>query len=147
MKSFPLGILLTICIRFKYEDLYCEALDENVEIHTRTQWLRADRATIIYWRFEKTGGFLRKQVGPFSDQVLVGAIGRAFGAWAANVTGKERGVDDLDQGMVQSALQYFDKNLTFDHLENHTDYLYPYRKGGNPKDHFQVCRLRTARVV
>jgi hypothetical protein len=35
LKSFPLGILLTICVRFKYEDLYylwCEALDKNVEI-------------------------------------------------------------------------------------------------------------------
>jgi hypothetical protein len=49
--------------------------------------------------------------------------------------------------MVQSALQYFDKNLTLDHLENHTDYLYLYRKGGNPKDHFKVCWLCTTRVV
>jgi hypothetical protein len=101
-------ILITIiCVRFQYQDLYylwCEAFKELLELNTGTQWLGSDGATIVYWRFRKKDGFLRKQVGLFADQVLVRAVGRAFGAWTTAITGTERRVDMLNKGMVQFAL-------------------------------------------
>jgi hypothetical protein len=38
----------------------------------------------------------------------------------------------LNKGMVQFALLHFDKNLTLDHLDHHTEYLYPYTRGKDP---------------
>jgi hypothetical protein len=38
LKSLPLGILLTICVRFQYQDLnylWCEAIEEILELNTR----------------------------------------------------------------------------------------------------------------
>jgi hypothetical protein len=38
LKSLPLGILLTICVRFQYQDLNylrCEAIEEILELNTR----------------------------------------------------------------------------------------------------------------
>ncbi len=64
----------------------------------------SDGATIVHWSFPKKDGFLRKQVGPFADQVLVRPVWRSFGAWTAAITGTERRVDTLNKGMVQSAL-------------------------------------------
>jgi hypothetical protein len=150
LKSLPLGILITICVRFQYQDLcylWCEAIKELLELNTRTQWLGSDGATIVYWRFQKKDWFLRKQVGLFADQVLVGAVGRAFGAWTAAITGTERRVDMLNKDMVQFALLQFDKNLTLDHLDHHTEYLYPYRRGKDLGAHFKVCKLKLAKTI
>jgi len=90
---------------------------------------------------------MRKQVGPFADQTLVGAIRRAFGAWAAEIRKTETEVDVLDQKVVESALRHFDKNLTVDGANHHTDYLYPYKRAGSHRDHYKVCKLRPGRVI
>ncbi len=150
LKSLPLGIFITICVRFQYQDLYylwCEAIKELLELNTGTQWLESDGAKKVYWRFQKKDGFLRKQGGSFADQVFVGAVGRAFGAWTAAITGTERRVDTLNKGIVQSALLHFDKNLTLNHLDHHTKYLYPYRRGKDPGAHFKVCKLKLAKRI
>ncbi len=82
LKSLPLGILITICVRFQYQDLYylwCEAIKELLELNTGTQWLGSDGATKVYWRFQKKDGFLWKQVGSFAGQVLAVRWGELLG--------------------------------------------------------------------
>ncbi len=44
-------------------------------------------------------------------------------------------------------LLHFDKNLTLDHLDHHTEYLYPYRRGKDLGAHFKVCKLKLAKTI
>jgi hypothetical protein len=112
------------------------------------QKIGKDGSSVIYWKFSPEQVLLRKQVGPFlGDQTLVGSIARAFGAWCSTVTGQESGVDTLDLHAVESALLYFDKNLTIDHLNNHTDFLYPYKHYVLTKDHVTQCKLKKSKII
>ncbi len=107
----------------------------------------SDGATKVYWRFQKKDGFLRKQVGSFANQVLVRAVGRAFGAWTAAITGTERRVDTMNKGMVQSALLHFDKISHWTTWDHHMEYLYPYIRGKDLGAHFKVCKLKLAKRI
>jgi hypothetical protein len=79
--------------------------------------------------FPKEGRVLEEASGSIRRSGF-GQSGESFRVRGMDsITGTERRMDTLNKDMVQYALLHFNKNLTLDHLDHHTESLYPDRRG------------------